>query len=64
MPGAFDRLSDQDLIAVCNDGDAEAAAFTSFVQDFEGLWTGIVNVHATSTPAQAPDNPGWYYTRN
>lgn len=43
---------------------AEAAAFTSFVQDFEGLWTGMVNVHATSTPAQAPDNPGWYYTRN
>jgi RNA polymerase sigma-70 factor (ECF subfamily) len=26
MPGAFDRLSDQDLIAVCNDGDAEDAA--------------------------------------
>lgn len=43
---------------------AEAAAFTSFVQDFEGLWTGIVNVHATSTPAQTPDNSGWYYTRN
>lgn len=26
MPGAFDRFSDQDLIAVCNDGDAEDAA--------------------------------------
>lgn len=44
--------------------EAEAAAFTSFVQDFEGLWTGIINVHATSAPTQAPDNSGWYYTRD
>ena len=44
--------------------DGENESYSTFVQDFEDPWTGVLNVHATSAPTQAPDASGWYYSRN
>lgn len=41
---------------------AEAGAFASFVVDFEKLWTGVLNVHATTKVVMPAKSVSWYYT--
>ena len=42
---------------------AETEAFDSFVDDFEGMWLGVLNAYAASAPATSTSPTGWYHTR-
>ena len=42
--------------------EAEGEAFDGFVNDFSGLWSGVLNAYATATPATEVRPTGWYHT--